>query len=159
MSKTNRQALFSGRKLSLIQRRTYSTYPRNPGAQGDKDKVGLIYYANADTLKEKILSDNKGKSGIYMWTNLISNKRYIGSSVNLKRRLLEYFNVKKIMSQTSMVICRSLYKYGYSKFSLTILEYCGVNDLKEREKYYFDLFGFIQDLYRSGMKLTLNIIY
>jgi hypothetical protein len=30
-------------------------------------------------------------------------------------------------------------KRGYSKFSLTILEYCGAEELMVREKYYFNL--------------------
>src|SRR5437588_11228964 len=50
-----------------------------------------IYY-NSDTCKDQILSDNKNKSGIYMWKNSINDKRYIGSSENLNRRFREYFN-------------------------------------------------------------------
>jgi len=46
----------------------------------------LPEYNNADTCKAKILSENKNKSGIYMWTNSINGKRYIGSSDNLNRR-------------------------------------------------------------------------
>jgi len=33
-------------------------------------------------------------------------------------------------------ICRALFKYGYSNFSLEILEYCLVSDLLKREDYY-----------------------
>jgi len=47
-----------------------------------------LYYSNADHSKLDILKDNKGKSGIYMWTNLMNNKSYIGSSVDLNRRFL-----------------------------------------------------------------------
>lgn len=39
-----------------------------------------------------------------------------------------------------MAICRALLKYGYSNFSLEVLEYCSPNKLLEREKYYFELF-------------------
>lgn len=39
-----------------------------------------------------------------------------------------------------MVICRALLKYGYSKFSLEILEYCDPENCVEREQYYLDLF-------------------
>jgi len=40
-----------------------------------------------------------------------------------------------------MRICRggALLKYGYSNFSLTILEYCDPKDCLVREKYYIDL--------------------
>lgn len=39
-----------------------------------------------------------------------------------------------------MAICRALLKYGYSSFSLTILEYCEVKQCLERENHYFKLF-------------------
>jgi len=35
-----------------------------------------------------------------------------------------------------MPFCRALFKYGYSNFSLEILEYCLVSDLLKREDYY-----------------------
>jgi group I intron endonuclease len=38
-----------------------------------------------------------------------------------------------------MVICGALLKHGYSKFSLTILEYCEPSKCLEREQYYLDL--------------------
>jgi excinuclease UvrABC nuclease subunit len=44
------------------------------------------YYPNSDKYKTQILSENKTKSGIYMWKNLVNDKQYIGSSDNLKRR-------------------------------------------------------------------------
>jgi len=40
-----------------------------------------------------------------------------------------------------MQICRALLKYGYSNFSLTILEYCDKEKCIEREKHYIDFFG------------------
>jgi hypothetical protein len=43
----------------------------------------LLPIYNADTDKQKIIKENKGKSGIYMWMNLINGKRYVGSSDNL----------------------------------------------------------------------------
>ena len=38
-----------------------------------------------------------------------------------------------------MLICRALLKYGYSNFSLEILEYCKPDNVIEREQYYLDL--------------------
>jgi predicted GIY-YIG superfamily endonuclease len=46
----------------------------------------LPKYQNLDTEKNKILSANREKSGVYMWINKINGKRYIGSSDNLSRR-------------------------------------------------------------------------
>jgi len=75
-----------------------------------------------------------------MWKNNINNKRYIGSSENLKRKFLKYFNTNYLLSNTSIYICHALFKDGYSNFSLTILEYCEVSELLEREKYWLKLF-------------------
>jgi hypothetical protein len=38
-----------------------------------------------------------------------------------------------------MYICRALFKYGYYKFYLSILEYCEPEKCLEREGYYFKL--------------------
>jgi hypothetical protein len=83
---------------SLRGKRSYSTV--SPQPKGEK-------YDNADTDKLRILSDNKGKIGVYMWINLETGKRYIGSSVNLKRRFLEYYNVNRLLRGSSMTINRA----------------------------------------------------
>jgi hypothetical protein len=36
-------------------------------------------YENADIQQDQILSENRGKAGIYKWTNKIHGKTYIGS--------------------------------------------------------------------------------
>ena len=38
-----------------------------------------------------------------------------------------------------MPICQALLKHGYENFSISILEYCEVKDLMDREGYYFNL--------------------
>jgi len=37
-----------------------------------------------------------------------------------------------------MTICKALVKYGYSEFSLVIIEYCDPENCVEREQYYID---------------------
>lgn len=97
-------------------------------------------YANSDTQKEFILNDNKGKAGVYCWINIESGKKYVGSSVDLYRRFMQYYNIKYITrASKSSLICRALLKYGYSSFKLEILEYCETSVLIEREQYYIDL--------------------
>ena len=49
--------------------------------------VSSVVYNNAEEYKHLILADNKNKAGIYVWTHRESSKKYIGSSVNLSRRL------------------------------------------------------------------------
>ena len=43
------------------------------------------------------------------------------------------------MNNSSMIISQALLKYGYSNFSLEILEYCEVSELLTKENYYFEL--------------------
>ena len=49
-------------------------------------------YSNPDLYKEEIIKENRGESGIYMRVNKSNVNRYIGSSVNLGRRLGCYFS-------------------------------------------------------------------
>ena len=116
----------------------YSIYFTKPIFYYNKPFTSILY-TNADKDKLVILQDNQNKSGISMWTNLKSGKRYIGSSVNLRRRFMEYYNVNHLLTNNSMAIIRALLKYGFSNFSLKILEDCDINILMNREKYYFYL--------------------
>jgi hypothetical protein len=67
------------------------------------------------------------------------NINYIGSSVNLNKRLREYLNINYLEQNLSMGICRALLKYGYSNFQFEILEYCECSKCLEREDYYLNL--------------------
>lgn len=97
-------------------------------------------YSNADTQKLEILAENLDKSGVYRWNNLINGKAYIGSSIRLKIRFSQYFNINYLERNSGMHICRGLLKNGYSNFSLEILEYCDPAKCLEREKFYIDIF-------------------
>jgi hypothetical protein len=60
--------------------------------------------------------------------------------VNLTRRFRFYFSITSLLNYKSRShIYRALLKYGYSKFSLEILEYCSPDEALKREQYYFDL--------------------
>lgn len=85
-----------------------------------------LFHMMMHFLTKKALGYNEGKSEIYCWTHLDSNKSYIGSSKNLGIRLINYFNIYFIthITRRTMVINKALLKYGYSKFKLEILEYC-----------------------------------
>lgn len=105
------------------------------------DSTGFIIFDDADKDKLNILKYIKGKSGIYMWTNKLNGKKYVGSSVNLKRRLLEYYNVNRLLNEKSMPINVALLKYGYHNFIFTILEICDVDSLLSKEKYFFKVYS------------------
>nr|QCW06878.1 hypothetical protein [Drechslerella brochopaga] len=98
-----------------------------------------MIYPNSDIQKLDALKDNKEKSGIYLWKNRINGKLYVGSGEDLARRLREYYNINYLNKDSGMLICKALLKYGYSTFSLYILEYCDEKDLLQREQYYIDI--------------------
>ena len=61
--------------------------------------IPAIIYKNAGHDKLRIMQENKGKSGIYRWTNTLNGNSYIGSSIDLERRLKEYFNSYKLKTE------------------------------------------------------------
>lgn len=103
------------------------------------DLVPVKVWNNADTSKLEVLLETRGKSGIYMWRNLDSGKIYVGSAKNLGIRLKGYYNINQLTRVTNMHINRALLKWGYSSFSLSVLEYCSIDVLIQREQYYLDL--------------------
>ena len=119
-----------------VFKHSYSTVSKN---NLRNDNVNLVkFYENIFDMKKDILNENKSKSGIYMLTNNITKKIYIGQSSDLSNRFKNYFNTSYINSKASLKINRALIKYGYSNFSLSILEYCDKSDLLIREQFYFD---------------------
>lgn len=79
---------------------------------------------------------------IYKYTNLINNKKYIGQTNNIDRRIREHksnsFNPKSVNYNNK--IHQAIRKYGYDNFKIEILEI--INDVdnydlvNEREQYW-----------------------
>lgn len=69
---------------------------------------------------------------VYIWTNKINNKQYIGSHIGAEDD--NYLG-------SGVAFNRALKKYGIENFERTILESVEDNDvLREREQYYIDLY-------------------
>jgi group I intron endonuclease len=75
---------------------------------------------------------------VYRWVNKVNNKTYVGSSIDFSTRLYKYYSLKHLMKNKTP-IHNALVKYGYSNFSLEILEYCNIKDTIIREQYYFNI--------------------
>lgn len=130
--RTVRKVGLSG--LSLNNKVYFSTTTINL----EKSNINpAVIYINAEIDKEKIIKENSKKSGIYRWTNLKTGFTYVGSSVNLGRRLSYYYYSS--LKSKNMIINKAISKYGYSNFKLEILEYCKSEDCIKREQYYLDL--------------------
>lgn len=114
--------------ILMIQRNNkYSTNAIKP----------VVIYKDADKDKLSIFVDNRGKIGIYRWTNLTNGNIYVGSSINISVRMYTYYSLKSLV-KSNRPIDRALLKYGFSSFSLDILEYCSKENVLDREQYYID---------------------
>lgn len=83
--------------------------------------------------------------GIYCIENTINGKRYIGKSVNIERRRAQHkcwlIKSNRNPKTTNMYLYRSVQKYGWSVFTIYILESFGHVDerlITERELYWMD---------------------
>ena len=77
-------------------------------------------------------------SGIYKITNLINGKIYIGSSINLKRRMNEHLRELRLNIHSNKRLQNSYNKYGEENFKTEVVEYCDINKVREREQFYID---------------------
>lgn len=69
--------------------------------------------------------------GIYIITNLINGKVYIGQSKNITNRLARHRR-----GGDRCLLHRAIKKYGVDNFKFEVLEECQEEDLNEREIYY-----------------------
>jgi len=94
--------------------------------------VPVMIYPNPETNKSQILSDLKGKTGIYLWTHKESNKVYIGSALDLSKRL-GYYYTPSWLQQADNYISRALILHTHSAFCLSILNYIDISNLDKKE--------------------------
>ena len=79
------------------------------------------------------------KSGIYLITNVVNGKVYVGSSTNLKKRRNDHFSDLKRGRHGNPHLQSAYRKYGKDALSFQILEYCSTEDLVIREDWWIDL--------------------
>lgn len=73
-------------------------------------------YNNAEASKEEVLKNNRGKSGIYRWVNNLNGKTYVGSALDLAKRLVSYYNIKELNRNSRPIKdAYSLLGYKHSK--------------------------------------------
>nr|QJQ35329.1 GIY-YIG endonuclease [Fusarium brevicatenulatum]QJQ35361.1 GIY-YIG endonuclease [Fusarium pseudoanthophilum] len=112
----------------------YSSITKVGGApKGTPNPEEFIhYFNNVQESKKDIYKLLRKKAGIYVFINNKTNKLYVGSSVNLTRRMAiyyYYYNSDKPAGAASPrpVIIRAMKKYGLDNFSLGIKEFCDNN--------------------------------
>jgi predicted DNA-binding protein YlxM (UPF0122 family) len=88
---------------------------------------------------------------IYIITNSINNKVYIGQTIqSLKERWQGHCRKACSIGEGNMLIKKAIFKYGKVNFKIEELEKCNLDILDEREIYYINLY----DSYNNGYNLT-----
>lgn len=83
---------------------------------------------------------------IYSIYNNISNKRYIGQTIQpLNKRISQHFNQSKKGINTPLY--RSMRMYEKDSFIVTLLEECDINLLDSREQYWINHFNTFKEGY------------
>lgn len=126
LSKVQFWLLFIGVKIKgrifEIGKRLYSVSLK-PGSHFNPEEFA-IYFDNIKEEKRDIYKELRKKSGVYMLINNINKEIYIGSSLNLTRRMASYYYYTNSDKSSNIVIIRAMKKYGLENFSLGILEFC-----------------------------------
>lgn len=76
--------------------------------------------------------------GIYRLINIINGKSYIGSSVDINKRVKRHVRELRDNKHANKHLQRSWIKYGGDSFIYTIIELTDINNLRIREQYYLD---------------------
>ena len=79
-----------------------------------------------------------GESGIYRIRNLINNKFYIGSAVNLNKRKNQHFHYLRNNIHHNKPLQNSFNKHKEENFIFEIMCYCYKEDLITNEQFYID---------------------
>jgi group I intron endonuclease len=83
--------------------------------------------------------ENFNSSGVYALICMVTNKVYIGSSIKLGARFLDYMQPAYLGSRPNSPLVKAIIKYGYINFCFTVLETCKPYEVLEREQYWLDL--------------------
>nr|YP_009750532.1 GIY-YIG endonuclease [Tolypocladium cylindrosporum]QIJ60537.1 GIY-YIG endonuclease [Tolypocladium cylindrosporum] len=114
--------------------------------------IPIKSYSNAFINKNAILLENKDKPGIYHWINKLNGNSYVGSGMNLSKRIGEYYKESEL-KRNPRPIHAALLKHGYTNFTLEILEYCKLDELLKREQYYLDLLNLEYNILKHAYSL------
>jgi group I intron endonuclease len=79
-------------------------------------------------------------SGVYKIANKENGKMYIGSAFDIDKRFNLHKSCLRRNIHHSVYLQNSWNKYGEDCFEFSIMEYCDISILKEREQFYINNF-------------------
>ena len=126
----------------LLKQEENIKFPNGPHILPQWLNYPVRIYNDLNTQRNFIGSDNKKRSIIYQWVNLITGKIYIGSTSNGSTRLLSYFTPSVL--RKNYPIYNNINYYGIHNFFLAIIEDLGINHgdkefLLFREQHYLNI--------------------
>jgi len=89
----------------------------------------LVFFDDFKINKQTIYKLLRRKSGVYVFINKVNNKKYVGSSINLTKRMTSYYYYVSSNNKSTVPIIRAMKKYGLNAFSLGIKEFCIENPI------------------------------
>lgn len=118
----------------------------------------LMSLANKILMKQ-IDNDIKHASGIYRIVNNITGDCYIGQTKDLANRKYEHMrllkNDKHIYTNGERSLLQKAWnKYGEDNFTFDVIEYCNIDELDDRERFWVDFYQCNFAKTRHGYNLT-----
>lgn len=98
----------------------------------------------------------KEVSGIYAIINKENNKYYIGSSVNVKRRINEHKKHLKHQNHVNPYLQNAYNKNGLKGFKIILLEECSEEKLEEKENYYINKYNSRDNKYGYNIAIAYH---
>lgn len=93
---------------------------------------------------------SKLPSGIYKITNLKNGKVYIGQSENIFIRRKQHFSALDYGHHDNKQMQSDYSKQRGRGFHWEVVEYCSIDKLNEREKYWIDFYHAVESGYNKG---------
>jgi predicted GIY-YIG superfamily endonuclease len=90
-------------------------------------------------------------SGVYIIKNIVNNKVYVGSSVDILTRFGNHKSELNRGKHHNKRLLASYVKYGGASFKFEPVELCEIEQLAEREKYWMDKFESIKNGYNIAI--------